>query len=172
MSARETLDLGTLAFRRRGSDLPGTAVFAAPSPWTRAVWLAGALGCLVFVWSVALPLGWLERVGPGPLGLRFGRLPTLFESVFWLLPLLLAALAVALSLGGVRLVIDRERVRVGGRALELERLLKVRLWEERSRSRELLYGVAFVFAATEVVWRTADRAAWGALRDRFEGTGL
>ncbi len=179
MSLRETIDLGTLACRRRASALPARVHFAAPSVWTRGVWLAGALACLVFVASVAVPLGWLVPAPDGA-GLAFGRWPRPLESIFWLLPLVLGALSLALGLGGVRLQIDDDELRLGSgairsageRAIDLETLLVARSWEERSRSREKLYGTRLVFAATEVVWRTADRAAWEALRDRFEGAGL
>ena len=61
----------------------------------------GALMCGVYLYSVALSLGWFER------------LPTLSETPFWLLPGLLGGLFGALALGGVRLT-------VGAVGLELQ----------------------------------------------------
>ena len=91
----KSLDLGVLGVQRLSP-----LVLTAPSRLTRSVWLLGAAGCLVFLWSVASTIGWLM---PGVNGFRLGRVPTLFETVFWLPPLVLAGLSLGMALGGVKL---------------------------------------------------------------------
>ena len=53
------------------------------------------------------------------------------------------------------------------RVLLWKDLQGVRFFEEETRSREQLYGVRFRFPTAEVTFRTADPAAWAALRERF-----
>ncbi len=153
------LDLGILRVRQTAA---GPVTFYAPGPLTRGVWLLGVLACGVYLYSVALSLGW------------FGRFPLLSETPFWLLPLLLGGLFAVLASGGVRLSI-------GAAGLELrgfwpQRSRRVLLWcelqgvcffEESTRSREKLYGVRFRFPEAEVTFRMADPAAWGLLQERF-----
>ena len=152
------LDLGVLRVRRTTPQ----PTFYAPGSLTRGVWLAGMLACGVYLYSVALSLGW------------FGRAPTLSETPFWLLPGLLGGLFGMLASGGVRLTLKEAGLELHtfwpqrSRRVFLWRDLQgVRFFEEETRSREQLYGVRFRFPAAEVTFRTADAAVWAALRERF-----
>ena len=156
------LDLGVLRARRQVSQTPARFTFYAPGSLTRGVWLLGALMCGVYLYSVALSLGW------------FGRLPTLSETPFWLLPGLLGGLFGALALGGVRLTVGAVGLELQNfwpqrsrRVLLWNDLQGVRFFEEETRSREQLYGVRFRFPGAEVTFRTANPAVWAALRERF-----
>ena len=164
-----THDLGTL--RRTCGGEASELVLVAPSWFTRAVWLLGGAGCLVFLWSVALSLGWLEadirRVTPL-------RAPLVAEVFFWLLPLLLSLLCFAMAAGGVRVTLRDEGLELRGLWPSRERSVYVwsklrhaRFWEERTRSRERLLVVRFSFEETEVVFRLADEGVWEGLRERF-----
>ena len=160
------LDLGTLTLLRA---TPLT--LGAPSRLTRGVWLLGGAGCLVFLWSVASTIGWLE---PAPTGYRVARLPTLLETVFWLPPLVLAGLALGMSLGGVRATFSEERLLV--RSLWPSRnqnsyrwatFRYARFWEEQTRSRERLLVMRFVFEEADITLRVSDEHVWHRLRERF-----
>lgn len=151
----DPLDLGVLRPRRGATDL----TFHAPSVLTRAVWLAGTAACGVYLYSIILTLGWSAR------------LPTLSETPFWLLPLVLGVLFAGLALGGVRLTF-----RAGGleltsfwpqrsrRAFSWSDLQGLHFFSEETRSRERLYGVRLRFPDAEVTFRTADRAVWEGLQ--------
>ena len=160
------LDLGTLTLLRA---TPLT--LGAPSRLTRGVWLLGVAGCLVFLWSVASTIGWLE---PTLSGYRVARLPTLPETVFWLPPLILAGLALGMSLGGVRATFSGDRLQV--RSLWPSRkqasyswaaFRYARFWEERSRSREQLLVMRFVFEEADITLRVSNEQVWHQLRERF-----
>ena len=162
-------DLGTLR-RVKGA---GETVLAAPGLLTRAVWLLGGLGCFVFLWSVALSLGWLEVVDARVTSFR---VPPLAELFFWLLPILLATLCFAMAAGGVRVALSNEELELRGlwpsrerAAYPWERLRHARFWEEETRSRERLFVSRFSFEGAEVVFRTADERLWRGLRERFQG---
>ena len=146
-------------------------VLGAPSRLTRVVWLAGGIGCLVFLWSVASTVGWLT---PGPTGFGLGRAPTLFETVLWLPPLLLAGFALGMGLGGVRLSFFDEGLEVRSQwpsrartAYPWSTLRYARFFEEATRSRERLFVMRFVFAEAEMTLRVADEHVWTSLRERF-----
>ena len=160
------IDLGTLALL---SNAPLT--LGAPSRLTRGVWLLGVVGCLVFLWSVASTIGWLE---PAASGYRVARLPTLFETVFWLPPLILIGLALGMSVGGVRVTFSQERLTV--RSLWPSRsqdsygwatFRYARFWEERTRSRERLLVMRFVFEDADITLRVSNERVWRQLRERF-----
>lgn len=154
----ELFDLGVLRQRRRA----GTLTFYAPGLLTRAVWLAGVVACGVYLYSVALALAWSVRP------------PRLSETPFWSLPLLLGGLFGLLASGGVRLSL-------GTSGLELQHfwpqrsrltlvwtdLRGVYFFEERTRSREQLYGMRFRFPTIEVTFRTVDAAVWQELKTWF-----
>ncbi len=152
------LDLGVLRTRQTA----GQTVFYAPGSLTRGVWLLGVAACGLYLYSVALSLGW------------FGRFPTLSETPFWLLPLLLGGLFAVLAVGGVRVTVGKEGLELthfwpqrSCRTLFWGELQGVRFFDEETKSREKLYGMRFRFPEAEVTLRTADPAAWGALRERF-----
>ncbi len=163
-----THDLGTL---RRVSG-PEEVVLAAPSWATRAVWLFGGAGSLVFLWSVALSLGWLEVTTAR---VTLVRAPPTAELFFWLLPLLLSLLCFAMAAGGVRVALSDKGLELRGlwpsrerAAYPWERLRHARFWEERTRSRERLFVARFAFEGAEVVFRIADERVWRSLRGRFQ----
>ena len=151
------LDLGVLRSRRGTGD----ATFYAPSAPTRAVWLAGTAACGVYLYSIMVTLG---------LSARF---PTLAETPFWLLPLVLGVLFTGLALGGVRLTFRAGGLELAGfwpqrsrRAFPWDDLQGLRFFNEQTRSREQLYGVRLRFSEAEVTFRTADRAVWELLQRR------
>ena len=164
-----THDLGTL--RRTREKVASEVVLVAPSWFTRAVWLFGGSGCLVFLWSVALSLGWLEASAARVTPLRA---PLVAELFFWLLPLLLSLLCFAMAAGGVRVTLFDEGLELRGLWPSRERSVYVwsklrhaRFWEETTRSRERLFVSRFSFEGAEVVFRTADEGVWEGLRERF-----
>ena len=159
-------DLGILSTQRAAP-----LVLGAPSRVTRAVWLLGVVGCLIFLWSVATTLGW---VVPSGVGLGVGRYPSLFETVFWLPAVLLAGLSLGMSLGGVKLLFTEEGLELrslwpskGQRHFRWTELSYARFWEEPSRSREQLFAVRFVFATSEVTCKVPNEKVWLALREQF-----
>lgn len=156
------LDLGVMRSRR----VP-VPEFYAPGTLTRGVWLLGALGCLVYLYSVAVSFGWF---GSG----WFERWPTLSETPFWLLPLLLAGVSLLLAAGGARLTVREAGLELRGfwprrsrSFFSWSELRATRFFEERTRSREQLYGVCFSFVSAEVTVRFAESELWRALRARF-----
>ena len=160
------MDLGTLTLLKRAP-----LTLGAPSRLTRGVWLLGVVGCLVFLWSVASTIGWLE---PAASGYRVARLPTLLETLFWLPPVVLAGLALGMSLGGVRVTFSDERLQV--RSLWPSRKQNshrwatfryARFWEERTRNRERLLVMRFVFEEADITLRISDEQVWHQLRERF-----
>lgn len=158
----EQHDLGVMRGRR--SPL---VQFHAPSALTRGVWLLGALGCAVYLYSVAVSLGWF---GPG----WFRRWPTLSETPFWSLPLLLGAVSLLLATGGAQLTLAEAGLELRSfwpaRSAVLypwDDLVYTRFFEEQTRSRERLYGVSFSFATDKVTVRFAEPELWEALRERF-----
>ncbi len=162
----KSVDLGVLGTRSLSP-----LVLGAPSRLTRSVWLLGAAGCLVFLWSVASTIGWLV---PGASGFGFGRAPTLLETVFWLPPLLLAGFSLGMALGGVSLSFGEPGLEVrsqwpsrGRRTHRWSGLRYARFWEEVTRSREQLYAMRFVFSEEEITLRVSNRAVWLGLRERF-----
>ena len=164
-----THDLGTLRRARKG--VASELVLVAPSWLTRAVWLFCGAGCLVFLWSVALSLGWLEADAARVILLRA---PLIAEGFFWLLPLLLSLLCFAMAAGGVRVTLFDEGLELRGLWPSRERsvypwsrLRHARFWEERTRSRERLLVVRFSFEGAEVMFRVADEGVWEGLRERF-----
>lgn len=157
-------DLGVMRARR--SPL---VQFYAPSALTRGVWLLGALGCAVYLYSVVVSLGWL---GPDE------RWPTLSETPFWSLPLLLGGVSLLLASGGARLTLAETGLELRSfwpqRSLALfawSDLRYTRFFEERTRSREQLYGVSFNFVAAKVTVRFTEPELWNALRERFSEAG-
>ena len=156
------LDLGVLRPRRGAADV----TLYAPSAPTRAVWLAGAAACGVYLYSVVVTFGWSAR------------LPTLTETPFWLLPLALGALFAGLALGGVRLTFGAGGLELASlwpqrsrRAFLWRDLQGVYFFDEQTRSRERLYGVRLRFPEAEVTFRTADRDVWELLQRRaLDGT--
>ena len=160
------LDLGTLSTLKTSP-----LTLGAPSRLTRGVWLLGVAACLIFIWSVALPIGWLLET---PEGVSFGRLPNLNETLLWLLPLLLAGLSLGMALGGVRLRFDADALRLrslwpsrGQHELAWTELSYARFWEERTRSRETLYAARFVFGNIEVSCRISNAKVWSTLKEQF-----
>ena len=161
-----TLDLGTLALLRANP-----LTLGAPSRLTRGVWLLGVVGCLVFLWSVASTIGWLE---PATTGYRVARLPTLFETVFWLPPLILMGLALGMSVGGVRVAFSEERLLVRSLwpsskqdSYRWATFRYARFWEEQTRSRERLLVMRFVFEDADITLRVSNEQIWHQLRERF-----
>lgn len=160
------LDLGTLSTLKTSP-----LTLGAPSRLTRGVWLLGVAACLVFMWSVALLLGWLQET---PNGISFQRLPNLNETLLWLLPLLLANLSLGMALGGVRLHFDADALRLrsvwpsrGQYELPWTELSYARFWEEKTRSRETLYAARFVFNDNEVSCRLSNAKVWMTLKEQF-----
>lgn len=163
-----TLDFGVLKSKASESTLR----FFAPSTLVRGVWALGALGCLVFVWSVVTSLGWLEFSGSQLTG---GRLPSLLETVFWLLPLILAVIFGMMSLGGVRVVLGQDALVVhqfAPRKLEFhfrfDTLHYARFYPETTKSGEVLYACVFVFEGRSVQFFIANKPIWQRLRARFD----
>ena len=171
-NAFEEHDLGTLGVKvRPNRPHADIVVLAAPSRATRAVWILGAGGCLLFLYSAALTLGWIT---PLP-DLSFARLPTLPETFFWLLPLILCAFSLTLALGGTRVTLFEERLELSGfwpnRAEHVypwSDLLLVRFWDEQTRSRETLYGVRFRFKEANLTLFVGNKKVWEGLKERFE----
>ena len=160
-------DLGTL--RVQGL---APLTLGAPSRWTRGVWLFSAGACLLFLVSVAVSLGWLDTSA----GLRFGRAPTLLETVFWLLPVVLTGFTLGMSLGGVRLIFEEEGLLCRSLWPASQRhvylwseLRYARFWEEQTRSREQLYTTRLVFSDSEITFRLARPHIWQGLREQFSG---
>lgn len=156
------LDLGVMRARTSAERL----LFYAPSTLTRGVWLFGALACAFYLYSVALSLGW------------FWRWPTLSETPFWSLPLLLGGVFALLASGGARLTLGAEGLELRGfwpqrsrRVFGWNELHTVRFFEEETRSRERLYGVRLVFASVRITFRTSELGVWRALQRRFDGEG-
>lgn len=154
-------DLGVMRARR------SPLAFYAPSALTRSVWLLGALGCAVYLYSVAVSLRWF---GPG----WFERWPTLSETPFWSLPLLLGVVSLMLASGGARLTLAETGLELRSfwpaRSSALyawDDLRYTRFFEERTRSREKLYGVSFTFATAKVTVRFSEAEPWGTLQERF-----
>ncbi len=169
--AFEEHDLGTLSAKRRpGKSGSAEVTLRAPSRATRSVWTLGALGCLLFLYSVALTLGWFT---PSPnLSLRW---PTLPETPFWLLPLILCAFSLTLAVGGTRVTLLEEGLELSGfwpnrtRHLYLwSNLIFVRFWSEQTRSRETLYGVRFRFKEANLTLFVGNKKVWEGLKERFE----
>ena len=155
----ELLDLGVLRVR----EASGGPVLYAPGLLTRGVWLAGAAACGLYLYSVVVTFGWLTRP------------PTLLETPFWLLPLALGGLFAALAAGGVRASFAAGGLELRGfwpqrsrRFLSWGELRGVHFFEERTRSRERLYGVRLRFAGAELTFRTPDAAVWRALQERLD----
>lgn len=155
-------DLGVMRARRSP-----VVQFYAPSALTRGVWLLGALACAVYLYSVAASLGWF---GPG----WFERWPTFSETPFWSLPLLLGGVSLLLASGGARLTLSEAGLEL--RSFWPERSLSLYTWndlrytrffEERTRSREQLYGVSFSFARAKVTVRFVEPELWKTLQERF-----
>lgn len=170
MTGVKSLDLGVLTTRRLDP-----LVLGAPSRVTRVVWLMGAAGCLVFLWSVASSIGWLE---PGASGFQLTRAPTLFEAVFWLPPLLLAGFSLGMALGGVKLSFREAGLDLrsqwpsrGRMVYSWSALRYARFWEEPTPSREQLYAMRFVFSEGEVTVRVSNRSVWLNLREQFTARG-
>jgi len=162
----ENLDLGTLS-TLRASPL----TLGAPSRLTRGVWLLGTGACLVFLWSVAVPIGWLRETRAG---IGFGRLPYVSETLLWLLPLLLAALSLGMALGGVRLNFGADALELrsvwpsrGQHSFPWRDLRYARFWEEQTRSRETLYAVRLVFDGSEVSCRLPNKKVWLSLKEKL-----
>ncbi|MEM7739027.1 MAG: hypothetical protein AAF267_24980 [Deinococcota bacterium] len=160
------LDLGVLKTKRQGE----TLMFFAPSALVRGVWLLGAAGCLLFLWSIVVSLGWLELQDGRLTG---GRLPYFGETLFWLLPLILAFVLVMLSRGGVHLSLTEAALTLRGKnkddvRLELESLHYARFYEETTDSGETLYGCRFLFQAGSIQFFIANKRVWQNLRERFD----
>jgi len=141
--------------------------FYAPGTLTRGVWLLGTLGCLVYLYSVAVSFNWF---GPG----WFERWPTPSETPFWLLPLLLAGVSLLLAAGGARLTVWEAGLELRGFWPQRSRsffawseLRATRFFEERTRSREQLYVICFSFVSAEVTVRFAEPEPWRELSARF-----
>jgi hypothetical protein len=165
-SADLELDLGVLKTKRHNS----TLMFFAPSALVRGVWLLGAAGCLLFLWSIVVSLGWLELQNGRLTG---GRLPYFGETLFWLLPLILAFVFVMLSRGGVHLSLTDNALtlRVKNKddvRLELTSLHYARFYEETTDSGETLYGCRFLFHNGSVQFFIANKRVWQILRERFD----
>lgn len=160
------LDLGTL------STLTASPLtLGAPSRVTRGVWLLGVGACLVFLWSIALPIGWLQETGTG---IGFGRLPYLSETLLWLLPLLLATLSLGMALGGVRLTFGADTLELRSlwpssthQSFRWAKLRYARFWEEQSRNGETLYAIRLVFESAELSFRVPNKKVWLALKERL-----
>ena len=166
-------DLGTLSTKRRpgGAGDADVVILFAPSRATRVVWLAGALGCLLFLYSAALTLGWFT---PFP-DFSLNRWPALPETPFWLLPLILCAFSLTLAVGGTRVTLSGEGLELYGewpnRSKHLypwSDLLLVRFWDEQTRSREALYGVRFRFKEANLTLFVGNKKVWQRLKERFE----
>ena len=162
----KSVDLGVLTTRSLSP-----LVLGAPSRATRSVWLLGAAGCLVFLWSVASTIGWLV---PGAYLFQLGRVPTLLETVFWLPPLVLAGLSLGMASGGVRVSFLDEGLELRSQWPSRTRetyawgtLRYARFWEEATRSREQLCVVRFVFAEEDITLRISNEKVWLSLRERF-----
>lgn len=160
------LDLGTLSTLKMSP-----LTLGAPSRVTRGTWLLGVAACLLFIWSVALPIGWVKETATG---LSFQRLPRLGETFLWLLPLLLAGLSLGMALGGVRLQFATDALKLRSiwpsrkhYSFPWTELSYARFWEEPTRSRETLYAAKFVFARTEVRCRLPNKKVWLALKEQF-----
>jgi hypothetical protein len=154
------LDLGVMRARRSRERLQ----FYAPSTLTRGVWLLGTGGCALYLYSVALSLGW------------FWRWPTPLETPFWALPLLLGGVSSVLASGGSQLTLGPDGLELRGfwpqrsrRVFGWEALHTARFFEEETRGRERLYGVRFVFASVRITFRTSEPEVWKALQGRFGG---
>lgn len=168
VTQRPTLDFGVLKSQASG----GTLRFFAPSAAVRGVWLLGALGCLVFVWSVVTSLGWLEFSGNQLTG---GRFPSLLETVFWLLPLVLAVIFGMMSVGGVRVQLEQDALNIRQFAprrrdfhFALDTLHYARFYPETTKSGEVLYGCVFVFEGHSIQFFIANKTIWQRLRARFD----
>lgn len=165
------MDLGVLTAQRLNP-----LVLGAPSHVTRAVWLLGAAGCLVFLWSVASTIGWLE---PGASGFELARAPTLFEALFWLPPLLLASFSLGMALGGVKLSFQETGLDLRSQWPSRRRIVYswsalryARFWEEATPNREQLYAMRFVFGGGEVTARVSNKSVWLNLREQFTARDL
>jgi hypothetical protein len=163
-----TLDFGVLKSKASASTLR----FFAPSAAVRGVWLLGALGCLVFLWSIVTSLGWLEFSDNQLTG---GRFPTIIETVFWLLPLILAFVFGMMALGGVRVVLGQDALHIRQFAprkrdlhFTLDTLHYARFYPETTKSGEALYACVFVFEGRSVQFFIANKAIWQRLRARFD----
>ena len=176
----EEHDLGTLSvkLRARQSDSDqlhfDIIILSAPSRVTRGVWLFGAAGCLVFLYSAALTLGWFT---PLP-DLSFNRLPALPETFFWLLPLILCAFSLSLAVGGTRVTLFQEGLELSGfwpnrvrHVYPWSDLIFTRFWDEQTRSRETLYGVRFRFKEANLTLFVGNKKVWEGLKERFEEVG-
>ena len=168
----EEHDLGTLGVRQRSGAGSDTVILCAPSRVTRAVWLLGAAGCLLFLYSAALTLGWFTP----PPDFSLVRWPTLPETFFWLLPLILCAFSLTLAVGGTRVTIHEEGLGLSGfwpdyreHLYPWSTVVFVRFWDEQTRSRETLYGVRFRFREANLTLFVGDKAVWEELKERFEG---
>ena len=155
-------DLGVMRARRSP-----VVQFHAPSALTRGVWLLGAFACVVYLYSVAVSLGWFGFSW-------FGRWPTLSETPFWSLPLLLGGVSLLLASGGARLSLTEAGLELRSfwpqRSVALygwDDLRYARFFEERTRSREQLYGVSFSFVTGKVTVRFTEPELWEALQERF-----
>lgn len=160
------LELGTM----RAKHTPLGWVLYAPSLWTRGVWLLGAAGCLLYLYSVVVSLGWVGTDA----GRWVGRWPSLSETPFWLLPLLLGALSLLLSLGSTRLALTDTGLELVGlwpgrsrREFDWSELILTRFWDEQTRSRERLYGMRLRFQGANITVYLGDKNVWEALRKRF-----
>jgi len=160
-------DLGTLRVRTTPLGLQ----LYAPSGLTRSVWLGGVAGCVVYLYSIAVSLGWLELT---PWHVTLLRPPALSETPFWLLPLLLGGVSLTLAVGGTQLTLTETGLELRGgwpqpvrHVFPWHELLLTRFWDERTRSREVLYGVRFRFRGATLTVRVANKRAWEVLRERF-----
>lgn len=163
-----TLDFGVLKSKASSSTLR----FFAPSAAVRGVWIFGVLGCLLFLWSVVTSLGWLEFSNHHLTG---GRFPSLLETVFWLLPLILAVIFGMMSLGGVRVQLEQDALYIRQFSpkkrdlhFSLDTLHYARFYPETTTSGEVLYACVFVFEGRSVQFFIANKTIWQRLRARFD----
>ena len=167
----EEHDLGTLSVKLR-SNRPheDIVVLSAPSRITRSIWLVGAVGCLVFLYSAALTLEWFTPLPDFSL-----RWPAPLEAPFWLLPLVLCAFSLALAVGGTRVTLFEDGLELSGfwpnRTRHLyawSDLILVRFWSEKTRSRETLYGMRFRFKEANLTLFVGNKKVWEGLKERFQ----
>ena len=159
-------DLGVL----RAKHNQQTLTLSAPGPLTRVVWGVCFVGCLVFLWALALSMGW---VMVGSAGVMWVRLPVMTEWLFGLLPLVLAVFSFLLMFGGVTLVFQEECLLMKGiwprdsrEVLAWSAFRYARFWQE-THHHEPLFAMRFVFAHADVTCRVANEQVWLVLQQRF-----